>query len=114
VVQASWSSFAKIFSKTIGDVLKTGFGKVVDELKDQLAERNGMQGDKKTAGLKASQREQLQKLQAQLKAQQQTDASLQHVIKKAQEAIQIVLDEEVNTEARLKQLEELQEFLKEM
>ena len=73
-----------------------------------------MKGDKKAAVLVAKEVELLKGFEAHLKAIEQSDANLQHVIKLAEKAILQITDEELNVGVRLHQLEELQIFLREM
>ena len=116
VLVATFSSWRIKFYETIPDMLRRGFDGVISELKRKLQVMNAMKGDKKAAALNAKEVEPLNELQvkAHLKAIEQSDANLQHVIKLAEKAILQIMDEELNVDARLHQLEELQEFLREM
>ncbi len=113
VLKATWESFCKKFNRTLPDVLRTGFDVVIDELKKKLA-LSAMKGDQTARILNAQQGEVLKKIESQLKAIQESDANLQHVVRNAEKAIQLLMDEELNVDVRLHQLEELLEFLREM
>jgi hypothetical protein len=95
-------------------MVRRRFDGVISELKKKLQVRNAMKGDKKAAVLVAKEVELLKEFEAHLKAIEQSDANLQHVIKLAEKAILQITDEELNVGVRLHQLEELQIFLREM